>query len=181
MQYIEEQVTSVLHDVRAEVAPAANSNEDVVASLASLFAQQKGRPAIRGKPQRQQFQRQQSLPRSRIMKKTTQRVSAAVWAKMSQEARDQLRQENKESQRRQRGGRGGRGRGGSAVQVQRRIANEAEEEVDIAEAGGVQCFDSEITEELSTMSELGRAEKEIPLMALRYFLPTDQEVCESVD
>ena len=157
-------MTSVLHDVRAEVAPAANSNEDVVASLASLFAQQKGRPAIRGKPQRQQFQRQQSLPRSRIMKKTTQRVSAAVWAKMSQEARDQLRQENKESQgrqwdqSRQRGGRGGRDRGGRAVQAHRRIANEAEEEVDIAEAGGVQCFDSEITEELSTMSELGRAE-----------------------
>ena len=31
MQYIEEQVTAVLHDVTAEVAPAANSNEDVVA------------------------------------------------------------------------------------------------------------------------------------------------------
>ena len=39
MQYIEEQVTSILHDVRAEVAPAVNSNEDVVASLASFFAQ----------------------------------------------------------------------------------------------------------------------------------------------
>ena len=91
MQYIEEQVTSVLHDVRAEVAPAANSNEDVVASIASCFALQRGRPAIRGKPQRQQFQRQQSLPRSPIMKKTTWRVSAAVWAKMSQEARDQDR------------------------------------------------------------------------------------------
>ena len=63
MQYIEEQVTSVLHDVRAEVAPAANSNEDVVASIASCFVLQRGRPAIRGKPQRQQFQRQQSLPR----------------------------------------------------------------------------------------------------------------------
>ena len=117
---------------------AADSNEDVVASIISCSAQQKSRPVIRGKPHRQQFQRQQSLPRSPIMKKTTQRISAAVWAKMSQEARDQLRQENKESQRRQRGGRGGRGRGGSAVQVQRRIANEAEEEVDIAEAGGVQ-------------------------------------------
>ena len=38
------------------------------------------------------------------MKKKTQRVSAAVWAKMSQEARDQLRQKDKESQGRQRGG-----------------------------------------------------------------------------
>ena len=62
-------------------------------------------------------------PRSPIMKKTTQRVYAAVWAKMSPEARYQLRQENRESQGRQwdqsrqhRGGRGGRGRGGRAVQ-----------------------------------------------------------------
>ena len=58
---------------------AADSNEDVVASIISCSAQQKSRPVIRGKPHRQQFQRQQSLPRSPIMKKTTQRISAAVW------------------------------------------------------------------------------------------------------
>ena len=95
MQYIEEQVTSVLHDVRAEDAPTANSNEDVVALIASFFTQQRGQPAIRGNPQRQQFQCQQSLPCSPIMKKTN---SAAT---MSEEARDQLRQEIKESQGRQ--------------------------------------------------------------------------------
>ena len=41
------------------------------------------------------------------------------------------------------------------------MANEAEEEVNIAKAGGVQCFNSEITKQLSTMSKLKRAEKEI--------------------
>ena len=101
MQYIEEQVTVVLHDVRAEVAPAANSNEDVVASIASFLARQKGQPVIRGKPRLQQFQRQQSLPCLQIIKKTTQLVSAAAWAKMSQEARDQVCQENTERQGRQ--------------------------------------------------------------------------------
>ena len=95
MQYIEKQVTLVLHYVRVEDAPTANSNEDVVALIASFFTQQRGRPVIRGKPQRQQFQRQQSLPRSPIMKKTN---SAAT---MSEEARDQLHQEIKESQGRQ--------------------------------------------------------------------------------
>ena len=52
---------------------------------------------------------------------------------MSQEARDQVSQENRERQgrqwdqsRQQSGGRGGRFSGGSAVQAQRRIANEAE-------------------------------------------------------
>ena len=84
---IEEQVTSVLHDVRAEVAPAANSNEDVVASIG---ADQRFEGNLIANSQRQQ-----SLP------ETTQQFSAAVWATMSQEARDRIRQENKESQGRQ--------------------------------------------------------------------------------
>ena len=52
------------------------------------------------------------------------------------------------------GGHGGLGCAGSTVQAQWLIANKAEEEVDIAEAGGVQCFNYEITEELSTMPKL---------------------------
>ena len=46
------------------------------------------------------------------------------------------------------GGHGGLGCAGSTVQAQWLIANKAEEEVNIAEAGGVKCFNCEITEEL---------------------------------
>jgi hypothetical protein len=37
MQYIEEQVTSVLNDVKSDISPAVNKNEDVVASIASFL------------------------------------------------------------------------------------------------------------------------------------------------
>jgi hypothetical protein len=78
---------------------------------------------------------------------------------MSQEARDQFLQEKREGQGQQRGGRGrgGRGRGGRS---QRRSADEAEAEM--ADAGGVECFNSEITRELSELSNLGRENMDIP-------------------
>jgi hypothetical protein len=72
---------------------------------------------------------------------------------MPQEANDQFLQEKREGQSQQRGSRGSRGRGGRAVQTQRKAADEAE--ADMAEAGDVECFNSEITNELSTMSEMG--------------------------
>ena len=97
MQYIEEQVISVLNDLKSEVTPAPNVKEEVVASIASFFTQQKNRPVPRGKPPRKPAQ-----SRSPISKKTTQRISSTVWAKMSQEARDQFIQEKRENQGQQR-------------------------------------------------------------------------------
>ena len=115
MQFIEEQVTAVLNDIKPKVATVinSNSNEDVVASIASFFAQQKNRPATRGKPQRKP-----QAPRSPISKKAIPLLSSVVWAKMSQEAKDQFLQEKQENQGQQRGGRGGRGRGGRKSQQQ---------------------------------------------------------------
>ena len=89
---------------------AANSDKDMEGTGGLdgtlFFAQQKSQPVIQGKPQHQQFQRQQSLPHLPIKEKITwtQLVSAAIRANMSQEARDQLCQENKESQGQRRGG-----------------------------------------------------------------------------
>jgi len=153
---VESAVISILKDITVSTISAAR--EEPVAATA-FFSQQKKRtfPAPRGKPTENQSRSWGNQSRSPI-KKTIPRLSSAVWAKMPQEAKDQFLQEKREGQSQQRGSRGGRGRGGRAVQTQRKAADEAE--ADMAEAEDVECFNSEITNELSTMSEIGREGQE---------------------
>jgi hypothetical protein len=125
--------------------------------MVSFFTQQKNRSfqASRGKFQNRDAKPPVNDSRSPIKKRPQpQRISSTVWAKMSQEAKDQFLQEKRESQEQQHGhgqrGRGGRGRGGRRQQRQHPEGAEAE----LVEAGTIECFNVEITQELSDMSEL---------------------------
>ena len=169
---VESAVISILKDISVSTTPA--TREEPVAATA-FFSQQKRQPfqASCGKPTGNPSRSWSNQVRSPI-KKTTQRLSSAVWAKMPQDAKDQFLQDKREGQVQQRGSRGGRGRGGRAVQTQRRAAEEAE--ADMAEAGGVECFNSEVTKELSKMSEMGHDGQEGPQV---FFSNTADESTES--
>ena len=81
---------------------------------------------------------------------------------MPQVAKDQFVQEIRESRGQQRGGRGSRGRGGRAVQPQRRAADG--EEADMAEAGGIECFNTEISKALFALSDIGCEGMKVPII-----------------
>jgi hypothetical protein len=97
-QNIEEQVTRVLRDFKPSAVPGICNNNDVVASMVSFFTQQKNRSfqASCGK-----FQNAKApvngFPLTNKKRLSPQRISSAVWAKMSQGAEDQFLQEKRES------------------------------------------------------------------------------------
>ena len=82
-QYIEEQVTAVLKDLRSDPVPAIDSNEDEVASVATYCTEQETRPSQLPNCEnfllRSPFSRKESQP---------QKIPPTVWELMSHKARD---------------------------------------------------------------------------------------------
>ena len=159
ISYIESQVNMILTDVKPETSKA--SQDEPIASLTTAYFAQKKNRSIRGN-----FISTQS--RSPIKKhkeeQPLQRLPASVWEKMSKEARDQFIQEQRKRLGESHVRRGNRGRGGRSNQFQRPSykAADPDHEADMSEVNKsrVECFNTEITETISDMSELANEDEE---------------------
>ena len=155
--YIEREVTSILADrakSKSGRIAADVPQDDSIASVATFYTQKK-RFQPRGKFTSNQSRSPISKPNPASGK---YRFPKAAWQAMSEDERQEalkvMRSFNAGQDSTSRG-RGGRGRGGRTAQSQRQPAK-SEAEADIAEipSGGVFCFNSEITREISDMSAL---------------------------
>ena len=158
--YIEREVKSILDDVKPE--PVLQTNEDPIASMASesAFYNQQKKRSFQGNSGKLQT-------RSPISKKESrpQRIPTAVWELMSQDARNAwlADKRSKGPQGQSQRGSGGRcrgGPGGRSSQPQRHGTDAAEAEMAAAE--NVHCFNSEISREISELSDIGHESMEFP-------------------